>query len=215
MKWRGLESTQGQFVTEHPDNLIAWASSHNLAVRGHSLLWAKKKNNPTWTHSLFGLVSADIVLIHIKLCLQEFEEAVYKHIDETMIHFNKVGVRDWDVINEMVDQVRKKQKKIDNTFIHIQKGVTNHTFYMDQSGNPNIRAEVHKYVRSSFPDNRLFVNDYGILVDSNGRFSMFQQLIRDLLAAGAPIDGIGLQSHLKGGFITSSLLCKRQRNFRI
>jgi len=166
MKWRGLESTQGQFVTEHPDNLIAWASSHNLAVRGHSLLWAKKKNNPTWTHSLFGL---------------EFEEAVYKHIDETMIHFNKVGVRDWDVINEMVDQ-----------------GVTNHTFYMDQSGNPNIRAEVHKYVRSSFPDNRLFVNDYGILVDSNGRFSMFQQLIRDLLAAGAPIDGIGLQSHLKG-----------------
>ena len=111
MKWRGLESTQGQFVTEHPDNLIAWASSHNLAVRGHSLLWAKKKNNPTWTHSLFGLVSADIVLIHIKLCLQEFEEAVYKHIDETMIHFNKVGVRDWDVINEMVDQVRKKNRK--------------------------------------------------------------------------------------------------------
>ena len=97
----------------------------------------------------------------------------------------------------------------------LQKGVTNHTFYMDQSGNPNIRAEVHKYVRSSFPDNRLFVNDYGILMDSNGRFSMFQQLIRDLLAAGAPIDGIGLQSHLKGEFVAFSLLCKRQRNFRI
>ena len=69
---------------------------------------------------------------------------------------------------------------------------------MDQSSNQNIRAEVHKYVKSSYPDNQLFVNDYGILMDSNGRFSMFQQLIRDLLAAGAPIDGIGLQSHLKG-----------------
>ena len=70
---------------------------------------------------------------------------------------------------------------------------------MDQSGNQNIRAEVHKYVKSSYPDNKLFVNDYGILMDRNGRFSMFQQLLRDLLAAGAPIDGIGLQSHLKGG----------------
>ena len=33
---------------------------------------------------------------------------MYKHIDETMIHFNKVGARDWDVINEMVDQVSRK-----------------------------------------------------------------------------------------------------------
>lgn len=109
MKWRGLEREQGQFVTEHPDNLIAWATGHNLAVRGHSLLWAKKGNNPTWTHSLFGLVGVRICIYFIfKAFLQEFEEAVYKHIDETLIHFNKVGVRDWDVINEMVDQVRRK-----------------------------------------------------------------------------------------------------------
>ena len=60
MKWRGLENTQGQFTTEHPDNLIAWAASHNLAVRGHSLLWAKKENNPAWTHSLFGQVRVKI-----------------------------------------------------------------------------------------------------------------------------------------------------------
>ena len=69
---------------------------------------------------------------------------------------------------------------------------------MDQSGNPNMRVEVHKYVKNTYPDNNLFVNDYGILMDKNDRFSLFQQLLRDLLAAGAPIDGIGLQSHLKG-----------------
>ena len=87
----------------------------------------------------------------------------------------------WDVINEMVDQ-----------------GAVPHTFYTDQSGNPGIRAEIHQHVKQRYPDNVFFVNDYGILMDKNGRFSLFQQLIRDLLAAGAPIDGIGLQSHLKG-----------------
>ena len=56
MKWKGLEKEEGVFVTEHPDNLISWAAGHNLAVRGHSLLWAKKENNPSWTHDLTGQV---------------------------------------------------------------------------------------------------------------------------------------------------------------
>ena len=92
------------------------------------------------------------------------------------------GVIDWDVINEMVDQ----------------GGVSNHTYYMDQSGNPNIRAEIHKHIKQNFPQNKQFVNDYGIILDRNNRFSMFQDLLRDLIASGAPIDGIGLQSHING-----------------
>ena len=58
MKWRGLESTQGQFTTEHPDRLISWAGARSLGVRGHSLLWAKGTNNPDWTRTLRGQVSA-------------------------------------------------------------------------------------------------------------------------------------------------------------
>ena len=103
--------------------------------------------------------------------------------------FHNEGVVHWDVINEMVDQ-----------------GAVPHTFYTDQSGNPDIRAEIHRHVKQRYPGNVFFVNDYGILMDKNGRFSLFQQLIRDLLAAGAPIDGIGLQSHLKGRSHFSSFI---------
>jgi len=177
MKFRAIEPNRGEFVTEIADLMIDWAQKNNLTVRGHSLLWSKKQNNPSWTWSLFG---------------DEFEEVIYKHIDDTLNHFNTKGVIDWDVINEMVDQ----------------GGVSNHTYYMDQSGNPNIRAEIHKHIKQNFPQNKQFVNDYGIILDRNNRFSMFQDLLRDLIASGAPIDGIGLQSHINGNEIIDWNLVK-------
>ena len=137
-----------------------------MLIAGHSLLWSKFGNNPSWTWDIFGA---------------EFEEVIYNHIDETMNHFNELGVVHWDVINEMVDQ-----------------GPNNHTFYMDQSGNRNIRSEIYKYVKSNYPNNQFYVNDYGVITNNQNRFHLYQELIRDLIASGAPIDGIGLQSHVDG-----------------
>ena len=56
---------------------------------GHCLLWDKAENNPAWTWPLSQ---------------EDFTLAVYKHLDETLDHFDVLGVKDWDVINEMVDQ---------------------------------------------------------------------------------------------------------------
>ena len=58
-------------------------------VTGHALLWSKAFNNPSWTWSLYG---------------QEFESVVYKHVDDTMDHFNTKNIVHWDTINEMIDQ---------------------------------------------------------------------------------------------------------------
>ena len=95
--------------------------------------------------------------------------------------FHNEGVVHWDVINEMVDQ-----------------GMDNHTFYVDHSGDPDIRAKIHRHVKERCPNTLFYVNDYGVINDNFNRFSLFQQLVRDLLAAGAPVDGLGLQSHLHG-----------------
>ena len=48
---------------------------------------------------------------------------VYKHVDDTMNHFNHLGVVHWDVINEMIDQ-----------------GEASHQFYIEQSGDENFRG---------------------------------------------------------------------------
>ena len=137
-------------------------------MSGHSLLWSKAQNNPSWLLALTGT---------------EFSEAVFKHVEDTLQYFDGLGVKHWDVINEMVDQ-----------------GSVSHTFYQDQSGDPDIRLKIHKRVKDLKPDTKFYVNDYGIILNRNGRFSLFQQLLRDLISAGAPVDAIGLQCHIKGGW---------------
>ena len=68
---------------------------------------------------------------------------------------------------------------------------------MDQTGDREIRQKIFKYVKELSPNTLFFLNDYGIVMTYGGRFQLFQEQIRELLAAGAPIDAIGLQSHIK------------------
>ena len=166
MKWKAMEPHQGDFDVQTPDLMIAWAAERGIEVRGHSLLWDKVNNNPSWTWSLSP---------------EDFTAAVYKHVDDTLDHFDGLGVKNWDVINEMVDQ-----------------GHDNHTFYQDHSRDPDIRAKIYNHVKERYPDTMFYVNDYGIVTNNQNRFALFQQLIRDLLAGGANIDALGLQSHLHG-----------------
>ena len=142
MKWIPIEPTEGQFEVETPDKMIAWAERNKLEVRGHTLLWAKTKTNPVWTHALFG---------------ETFTAAVNRHLDQTLSHFHPMGVKKWDVINEMVDQ-----------------GLDNHTFYMDHSGDPAVRVDIYKHVRATYPGTTLFVSDYGIVADKYERFGRTQ-----------------------------------------
>ena len=80
----------------------------------------------------------------------------------------------------------------------VDEGAENHTFYVDHTGDPDIRQKIFKHAKSISPDTLFFVNDYGIILDKYGRFSLYQQQIRSLLASGATIDAIGLQSHIGG-----------------
>ena len=68
---------------------------------------------------------------------------------------------------------------------------------MDQTGDQEIRQKIFKHVKELSPNTLFFLNDYGIVMNYGGRFQIFQEQIRELLAAGAPIDAIGLQSHIK------------------
>lgn len=59
---------------------------------------------------------------------------------------------------------------------------------------PGWMASVFSAVRAVDPDAELWINEYG--TDwVPGKHEAFVALVRDLLAAGAPIDGVGLQVH--------------------
>ena len=175
MKWNAIEPHRGDFKTVFPDQMIFWAQENNISVRGHSLLW--HKSQPQWSLDLFG---------------ENFTEAMYEYLNRSLDHFDSLGIKMWDVINEMIDQ-----------------GEDGHTMYIDQSGDPEIRVKIFKHVKERYPDTIFFINDYGIILDKHDRFNMYRQLIRDLLKSGAPIDAIGIQCHLNGNDVMFYLWLNR------
>ena len=66
-------------------------------------------------------------------------------------------------------------------------------YYADRLG-PRITLEMAQWVRAGDLDARLFLNDYDIL--TGRRLDEYVTHIRELLAMGVPIAGIGVQGHL-------------------
>lgn len=67
--------------------------------------------------------------------------------------------------------------------------------YADRLG-AGITAEMAAWMKQGDPACRLFLNDYDIL--TGRKLEAYAQQIRDLLAQGVPIAGIGVQGHLHG-----------------
>jgi GH35 family endo-1,4-beta-xylanase len=102
--------------------------------------------------------------------------AVEAHIKQTVPHF-KGRLRAWDVVNEAI---------LDGG-IGIRPGLHS---ALGVSG----MADAFKWAREADPTAKLYYNDYGIEL-FNDKSDAVYRLMQDLLAAGAPLDGIGFQGH--------------------
>jgi GH35 family endo-1,4-beta-xylanase len=112
------------------------------------------------------------------------------HIAETTAELRGRFV-DWDVINE--------------TF-------TNHDF-MDLLGR-HAMVDWFKAARAGDPVAKLYINDFNILEgDDKAHQDDYAATIQYLIDQGAPVDGIGLQSHFPGRLTTMDDLFKRLDRF--
>jgi endo-1,4-beta-xylanase len=100
-------------------------------------------------------------------------------------HIRRIGehyrgrIDAWDVVNEAVAD--------DGT------GLRN-TVFRQRLGDGYI-ADAFRLARQADPQARLFYNDYGG-EGLNTKSDRIYELVRDLRAAGVPIDGVGLQMHI-------------------
>jgi GH35 family endo-1,4-beta-xylanase len=102
---------------------------------------------------------------------------VQRHLRELTVAMKESLVH-WDVVNEPVD---------------------NHDI-LDILG-PEVMIEWFKEVRATSPSSKLFINDYGILSGGGGTTphrDHYEETIKMLVDKGAPLDGIGMQSHFDG-----------------
>jgi endo-1,4-beta-xylanase len=85
MKWDAVEGTRNRPNYGPADQLVSFAKSSGMKVRGHTLIWHAQI--PSW---LNGLSKNDL------------EAAMKKHITDEMTHFK--GIYAWDVLNEIFNE---------------------------------------------------------------------------------------------------------------
>ncbi|KAE8712919.1 putative Glycosyl hydrolase family 10 protein [Hibiscus syriacus] len=84
MKWYSNEPTQGREDYSVSDSMMALIKQHNIAVRGHNILWDDPQYQPSWVPSLGP---------------NDLSAAATKRVNSIMTKY-KGQVIGWDVVNE-------------------------------------------------------------------------------------------------------------------
>jgi endo-1,4-beta-xylanase len=118
--------------------------------------------------------------------------AMHEHIDGEMAHW-RGQISAWDVVNEAFNE----------------DGSLRQSVWLTTIGSGYI-ADAFREARAQDPAAKLYINDFnieGVNAKSNALFA----LVRDLRAAGVPIDGVGFQTHLTSGGLPSGFQQNLQR----
>ncbi|GHC82608.1 beta-xylanase [Nocardiopsis terrae] len=121
----------------------------------------------------------------------ELTRVMEDHIGTTMGRY-RGQIGSWDVVNEPIGD----DAQFRDSVFHRTLG-------------EDFVAESLRMARAADPDATLFINDYNI-DGINAKSDAYYELAQDLLAQGAPLDGIGFQGHLVSGQVPSDI----QRNIQ-
>lgn len=167
LKWGAVEPQRGHFNFAPADAILAFAEQHGMTMRGHTLVW--HRNIPAWAKTALEAQDRSLMGIHIK---------------QVMNHFPTV--QDWDVVNEVLDPGSTRPDKLrDSPFL--------------TALGPRYIAQAFRYARGVAPQARLVYNDYGVeyeLPTHKTKRDAMLRLLESLKREGAPIDAVGIQSHL-------------------
>jgi len=171
--WGPLRPTRDQFRFENADAVLAFAEANGMTMRGHTLIWYGTM--PKWTDDIEGAAEA--------------EHEMTTHIERVVSRY-RGKVKTWHVVNEPIDDTKGDVPGL----------------------RPNIwlRNLGDRYIDLAFrtahevdPAAELVINEYDIECadgTSPKRREVFLKLIRDLVARGVPLHGVGLQGHIKGKY---------------
>jgi endo-1,4-beta-xylanase len=185
MKWETLEPEPGVYNYGPADELVAFARQNRQLVRGHTLLWHNQL--PAWLTT--GVADGEITPAELRQILRT-------HIIETVRHF-RGKVWHWDVVNEVID---------DN-------GNLRDTIWLQNLG-PGYIADSFRWANQADPRVKLYLNDYNI-EGFSAKSDAYYELAQQLLDAGVPVDGLGVQGHLgvQFGFWDANNVAANLRRF--
>lgn len=149
------------------DTIVAFAQAHGLKVRGHNLCWHEQVPRWLFTDSATGgTVSKEVLL-----------RRLHDHIQAVVGRY-KGKIYAWDVVNEAIAD--------DSTQL-----LRNSPWY--QICGEDFIKQAFLFAHQADPDAQLFYNDYN--TERPEKRERVYRLLKDLVDAGIPITGVGLQAH--------------------
>ncbi|MGZ0038790.1 endo-1,4-beta-xylanase [Paenibacillus ottowii] len=179
MKPASLQPSEGQFHWEEADQIVQFARQHGLEIRFHTLVWHNQTGD--WMFKDKNRQPMTPTAENKKLLLDRLET----HIRAVAARYKKV-ITDWDVVNEVIDPDQPD-------------GMRRSKWYQI-TGTEYIEKAFRVTREVAGPNARLFINDYNTHEPKKRDF--LYNLVRDLLAQGVPIDGVGHQTHIRLEFPT-------------
>jgi endo-1,4-beta-xylanase len=172
MKWQVVEPTQGTFDWSGADRLVTFAEQHGQLVRGHTLLWHNQL--PDWLTS--GVANGTIGNAQLK-------DLLHQHI-VTEVSRYKGRIWQWDVANEFFTDSNPST-------------INPNDFWISHLGT-GIIADAFRWAHQADPHALLFYNDYNIAGEdgTNAKSDAVFAWLKQMLAQGVPINGVGDQGHL-------------------
>jgi endo-1,4-beta-xylanase len=166
MKFGEIQPDQGSYEFAKPDKMKDFAINNNMGMRGHTFVWHNQ--TPAWLFldSNGEQASKELLL-----------ERLRSHIKTLVNRYGDV-IYAWDVVNEAIEDKSGEQYR-DTTWRRI-------------IGEDYIQT-IFQIAREEVKNAELYYNDYNNELPD--KLDKSYKMLKELVANGTPVDGVGIQSH--------------------
>jgi endo-1,4-beta-xylanase len=170
LKWTEIRPNEATFNFARADQMLAYAESRGLAMRGHTFLWYVQERFPLWLQNYdFGANPR-----------ASAEGLVRNHIQTVARRYGN-RIKSWDVVNEAIEP-STGQRRVNSLSTAV-------------GGDTSLLDLAFRTARAELPAAELVYNDYmdgGTPVHREGVLT----LLRGFRERGVPVDTLGVQSHI-------------------
>lgn len=173
LKWQATRPGPDAFDFTRMDAIARWAMQHDVALRGHTLLWHRPQWFPGWLNTYdFGANP-----------VREAERLLTTHI-RTVTDRYRGQITSYDVVNEAID--------------HDTNG-TLATSLSRAMGSPEAVIDLAFHTaRDQLPTAQLVYNDYmSWEPDHANHCNAVLRLLEGFRRRNVPVDALGVQSHIE------------------
>ena len=173
MKWQATRPGPDAYDFSRMDEIAAWASANDLALRGHTLLWHRPQWFPDWLNTYdFGANP-----------VREAERLVTEHIRAVTRRY-RGQITSYDVVNEAIDHDRNMPIETSlSRAMRSPEAVLDLAFHT---------------AREELPQGQLVYNDYMSWEPAHQKHCAdVLRLLEGFRKRGVPVDALGIQSHIE------------------